>query len=196
MNWKSAIIAIVLVWGLAGVALGDELTQIVQEDLTSLGYDTGGVTGTATTKTIIAVSRFQAEHNLEVTGEITPQLAGVIKAAMSKQDKPSSTTASPVAATTQVSPEQAQADLKARQEACLQEKVEAARQSAQLKSGLSKLLSAVSRTATQFGGGETAAQISTTTNDASSIDATITDLEGAATDLGISQSDIDACKNP
>ena len=65
-----------------------------------------------------------------------------------------------------------------------------------MKSGLSKLFSAVSRTASRYGGSDVASDISTTANDASSINATITDLEGAAEDLGISQSDIDACKNP
>ena len=49
------------------------MTQIVQQDLTTLGYDTGQVDGQASTKTIIAVSRFQSEHDLEVTGEIMPR---------------------------------------------------------------------------------------------------------------------------
>lgn len=193
MRWKPGLFIVVLVCSQAGMVLGDELTQIVQQDLTALGYDTGGVTGTASTKTIIAVSRFQSEHNLEVTGEITPQLAGVIKAAMSKSGGSSQSAA---AATPTMSPAQAEADLKARQEACLEEKVAAAKKSAQMKSGLSKLFSAVTRTASRFGGAETAAAISDTAADASSVDATITDLEGAAKDLGISQSDIDACKNP
>ena len=195
MNWKSTLLIVLLACSQAEVALADELTQIVQQDLTSMGYDTGGVDGIATTKTVIAVSRFQSEHNLEVTGEITPQLAGVIKAAMSNLNSPS-TTRAPAASTNQVSPQQAQADLKARQEACLQNKVESAEKTAKLKSGLSKLLGAVSRTASRFGGEEVASQISTTTADASSMDATIADLEGAAKDLGIAQSDIDACKNP
>jgi peptidoglycan hydrolase-like protein with peptidoglycan-binding domain len=182
----------------AGAALADELTQIVQQDLTSMGYDTGGVSGTANTKTVIAVSRFQSEHDLAVTGEITPQLAGVIKAAMSKQSGPSAATQAP-AAVTQLSPEQARADLKARQEACLQQKVDSAQQSAKLKSGLGKLLNVVTRTASRFGGAdgaEVAGQISTTRSDVSSVDDSITDLEGAAKDLGISQSDIDSCQNP
>lgn len=187
MQWKSAALVIVLSCGCAGVSHADELTQIVQQDLTALGYDTGGVDGNAGTKTIIAVSRFQAEHGLEVTGEITPQLAGRIKAAMSQGGS-----AQPASA----SPAQAQADLKARQDACLQEKIAAAEQASKMKSGLSKLFSAVSRTASRYGGSEVASQISTTSNDASSINATITDLEGAARDLGISQSDIDACQNP
>jgi peptidoglycan hydrolase-like protein with peptidoglycan-binding domain len=197
MSWKPALLMILLACGQASVALGDELTQIVQQDLTTMGYDTGGVTGTASTKTIIAVSRFQSEHGLEVTGEITPQLAGVIKAAMSQQGGSSGAVkAAEVPTTPQLTPAQAQADLKARQEACLQQKVAAAEEKARMKSGLNKLFSAVSRTASRFGAPDTATQISETTRDASSIDATMTDLEGAAKDLGISQSDIDACKNP
>ena len=190
MHWKATALAIVLACGYAGVSHADELTQIVQQDLTALGYDTGGVDGNPGTKTVIAVSRFQAEHGLEVTGEITPQLAGRIKAAMSQGGSAGS------AQPTAVSPAQAQADLKARQEACLQEKIAAAKKASQMKSGLSKLFSAVSRTASRYGGSDVASDISTTANDASSINATITDLEGAAEDLGISQSDIDACKNP
>mgnify|MGYP006367263219 CR=1 FL=1 len=73
MGWKSIAIAVVLACAQAGAALADELVQIVQQDLTTLGYDPGAADGTATTKTIIAVSKFKAEHNLEVTGEITPQ---------------------------------------------------------------------------------------------------------------------------
>ena len=196
MRWKPAVIVIVLACSQAGVALADELTQIVQQDLTALGYDTGGVTGTASTRTVIAVSRFQSEHNLEVTGEITPQLAGVIKAAMSKQGSPTNVSQPAVVATSKTTPAQDQAALKARQEACLQEKVASAQQTAKLKSGIGKLFSAISRTASQYGDGDTAAQISTTSRDASSANATITDLEGAAKDLGISQGDIDACHNP
>lgn len=193
MRWKWVILVFVLASGQAATALGDELTQIVQQDLTSLGYDTGGVDGQASTKTIIAVSRFQSEHGLEVTGEITPQLAGVIKAAITKQGG-SATSAQTVATAT--TPAQTQADLKALQEACLQKKVADAKQASQTRSGFSKLFSAVSRTASRYGGSEVASAISTSANDASSINATIGDLEGAAKDLGISQSDIDACNNP
>lgn len=192
MRWKWLVIIFVLASGHAVMVSGDELTQIVQQDLVTLGYDPGQVDGNPGTKTIIAVSRFQSEHGLEVTGEISPQLAGMIQAAITKQG--SSTSSAQVATT--VAPEQAAEDLKARQEACLKEKVEAARKSSQMKSGLGKLFSAVSRSASRYGGGEVASQVSTTANDASSINATFTDLEGAAKDFGISQSDIDACKNP
>jgi peptidoglycan hydrolase-like protein with peptidoglycan-binding domain len=61
------------------------LTKIVQENLISLGYDPGPANGEASTKTIIAVAKFQAQHNLDPNGEITPQLAGVMQATMSKQ---------------------------------------------------------------------------------------------------------------
>lgn len=192
MRWKWVVLVFVLASSHAVTASADELTQIVQQDLTTLGYDPGPVDGHPSTKTIIAVSRFQSEHGLEVTGEITPQLAGTIKATISKQG--SSGSSAEVAST--VTPEQAAADLKLRQEACLQEKVDEARQSAKTKSGLSKLFSAVARTASSYGGSEVATQVSTSANEASSINATISDLEGAAKDLGISQSDIDACKNP
>lgn len=192
MRWKWVVLVFVLASSHAVTASADELTQIVQQDLTALGYDPGPVDGYPSTRTIIAVSRFQSEHGLEVTGEITPQLAGTIKATISKQGSSASSTE--VAST--VTPEQAAADLKLRQEACLQEKVDEARQSAKTKSGLSKLFSAVARTASSYGGSEVATQVSTSANEASSINATISDLEGAAKDLGISQSDIDACKNP
>lgn len=196
MRWQSTLLVLILAYSQTPVAFSDELTQIVQQDLTALGYDTGGVDGTATTKTAIAVSRFQAEHNMPVTGEITPQLAGVIKASMSQRGAPASGPQTAMAPAAQPVTAEDPAALKARQEACLQEKVAAAQESARMKSGFSKLLSAVSRTASQYGAGDTAAQISSTTNEATSIDATITDLEGAAKDLGISQSDIDACQNP
>lgn len=194
MGWKSIAIAVVLACAQAGAALADELVQIVQQDLTTLGYDPGAADGTATTKTIIAVSKFQAEHNLEVTGEITPQLAGVIQAAISQ--KSASASSAQVTVTAEVTPEQQQADLEARQAACLQEKVQAAQQAEQTKSGIGKLFSAVSRTASQYGSAGTIADLTSTADQVYSADATMGDLKGAAHDLGISESDIEACKNP
>ena len=175
MGWKSILMMLVLTCTQVGMAVAD---------------------GNATTKTIIAVSKFQAEHNMEVTGEITPQLAGVIKAAISQRDNPGGAQQGVVQSQPQMTPEQAEADLKARQQACLQKKVEAAQKSAQTRSGFGKLFSAVTRSASQFGGGETAAAISNTAGDAYSVNATVSDLEGAAKDLGISQTDIEACQNP
>ncbi len=196
VSWKPVLMVFVLACTQAGLSFADELTQIVQQDLATLGYDPGSLDGSPTTKTIIAVSRFQSEHNMEVTGEITPQLAGVIKAAISQKNSLADSTRTAVAAQGEMTPAETQADLKARQQACLQKKVDDARQASQMKSGFSKLFSAASRTASHFIGGETAAQISTTTSDVYSVDATFTDLQGAAKDLGISESDVEACQNP
>ncbi|HSD68201.1 MAG TPA: peptidoglycan-binding domain-containing protein, partial [Woeseiaceae bacterium] len=68
-------LAIAFVSPLAVIA--DELTRIVQTDLQALGYAPGNTDGEASTETIIAISKFQAENNLEVTGAATPQLAGI-----------------------------------------------------------------------------------------------------------------------
>jgi peptidoglycan hydrolase-like protein with peptidoglycan-binding domain len=194
MSWKSLVVVMAMTCVQSALTYGDELVQIVQQDLTTLGYDTGATDGSATTKTTIAVSKFQAEHDMEVTGEITPQLAGVIQAAISQQSNTNSSVQ--VAVTAEATPEQQEADLKARQQACLQEKVDAAQQASQTQSGLGKLFSAVSRTASQYGSAGTAAQISDTAGQIYSAGATMGDLKGAAADLGISDSDIDACRNP
>jgi peptidoglycan hydrolase-like protein with peptidoglycan-binding domain len=53
----------------SGAAFADDLTKIVQQDLVTLGYDPGNTEGEATTQTIVAISKFQAENELEVTGE-------------------------------------------------------------------------------------------------------------------------------
>jgi hypothetical protein len=58
----------------------DDLTQSVQNLLQALGYDPGNTDGEATMQTAIAISQFQAEKGLEVTGEVSPQLAGILSA--------------------------------------------------------------------------------------------------------------------
>ena len=60
------------------------LTQAVQFHLESLGYDPGQADGEASMQTSIAISQFQAEKGLEVTGEVTPQLAGILEAEVEK----------------------------------------------------------------------------------------------------------------
>jgi peptidoglycan hydrolase-like protein with peptidoglycan-binding domain len=62
------------------VAAADELVLIIEEQLNALGYDTGEVDGEATVKTAVAISQFQAENNMPVTGEPSPQLAGILAA--------------------------------------------------------------------------------------------------------------------
>lgn len=58
----------------------DDMTQLVQRHLNVLGYDPGNTDGEPSVQTTIAISQFQAERGLEVTGEVSPQLAGVLAA--------------------------------------------------------------------------------------------------------------------
>lgn len=58
------------------------LVTMIQGDLKTLGLYQGPVDGELSTGTVVAISRFQAENGMEVTGEATPQLAGVLSAAV------------------------------------------------------------------------------------------------------------------
>ena len=64
------------------MAIADDLTMMIEKDLAALGYETGPVDGEETLETVIAISKFQAENNMEVTGSVTPQLAGILSAAV------------------------------------------------------------------------------------------------------------------
>ncbi|HUG99270.1 MAG TPA: peptidoglycan-binding domain-containing protein [Gammaproteobacteria bacterium] len=63
----------------------DDMAQMVQKHLQALGYDPGNADGDVTTDTIIAISEFQADQGLKVTGEVSPQLAGVLSAEVDKR---------------------------------------------------------------------------------------------------------------
>lgn len=56
------------------------LTESVQRHLQALGHDVGDTDGEMSMETMIAISTFQAEKGLEVTGEISPQLLGILSA--------------------------------------------------------------------------------------------------------------------
>lgn len=68
----------------AGPDLG--LVGMVQRDLKTLGYYDGDVNGELTKPTVVAISRYQAENGMEVTGQATPQLAGILSAAVSARN--------------------------------------------------------------------------------------------------------------
>ena len=172
----------------AGMACADDLAKIVQQDLTTLGYDPGNTDGEVTTDTVVAVSKFQAENNLDVTGKITPQLAGVIKAVIKQRNQPASAQAAPA--------QRSEADLQAAQQACLQEKYEQRQASAKKKRGFGSLLRAVSRTAARFGGSGISQTIARTSADVYNANATAADIQSAAKDLGLSDDDIEECRNP
>jgi hypothetical protein len=63
-------------------ASGYSLVQQIQMDLKNLGYDPGNTDGEMTLETTIAISQFQAERGMAVDGEASPQLAGVLAAAV------------------------------------------------------------------------------------------------------------------
>jgi peptidoglycan hydrolase-like protein with peptidoglycan-binding domain len=198
MSVKLSMVLMIIAFAATGPAFADPLVQIIQQDLVTLGYDPGTTDGEMGTKTIVAISKFQAEHDMEVTGEATPQLAGIIKAAINKPDQvPSGASAAPTAAPAVASnAQQDDAALQAAQQACLQEKQEAAQAAKKKKRGFGRLLSAVSRTGSLIGGSSTANQIARTAGDIYAVNATASDLEAAAEDLGLTEDDLEACRNP
>ncbi len=171
----------------------DELTQMIQKDLIALGYDPGNIQGEMSTQTVVAISKFQAENELEVTGEASPQLAGVIKAKLKAKSNPGGMAAP---AAVQAAPARDPAELQAAQQACLEEKVKAAQASQKKKKGFGSLIKAVANTATRFGGSDLARQVSQTSRDVYDVNATAQDWERAADDLGLTTDDIEACQNP
>lgn len=185
----TVLLAVALV---PGLAFADDLTKVIQQDLVTLGYDPGNTDGEASTKTVVAISKFQAENNLDVTGEASPQLAGVIKAAINQQNSPAATAQAPA---TQAPPQDAAA-LRAAQQACLQEKYAAAQEANKKKRGFASLMRAASRTASRFGGSDTARAISRTAQDVYDINATASDLSSAAKDLGLTEDEVEQCRNP
>jgi len=182
---------IFVVAALPGLAGADELTAIVQKDLATLGYDPGNLDGEATVPTVIAVSKFQAEHDMEVTGEITPQLAGVIKAAIKQRSGAApAVAASPPAAATDP------AALQAAQQACLQQKMADAQEAQKKKRGLGSLMRAVSTAASRLGNNDVSSAVASASADIYTAGAVAGDLESAARDLGLTESDVEACRNP
>jgi len=173
-------------------AHADKLTEIIQKDLTTLGYEPGNTKGEMTTATAIAISKFQAENSLEITGEPSPQLAGVIKSRLKDGPKPAPSGA---VAKTAPAPANDPAALQAAQQACLQQKVADAQASEKKKRGFGSLMRAVSRTASRLGS-ELAGDIARTSRDIYDVNATADDLESAAKDLGLTQEDVEDCRNP
>lgn len=197
---KSIPICMLLVVLLPAAANADELTQIIQKDLIALGYDPGNIQGELSTDTVVAISKFQAENSLDVTGEPSPQLAGIIKATLSNKNKVAGGSATaPAAASAQPANSQPTdaATLQAAQQQCLQEKIAAKQKSQKKKKGFGSLMRAVSNTAARFGGNsDLARQVSKSSHDIYNVDATADDWERAAEDLGLTKDDLEACQNP
>lgn len=176
-------------------AVADDLTKMIQKDLIALGYDPGNIQGEMSTETVVAISKFQAENNLDVTGEASPQLAGVIKARLNNKNNAAGGGASaPAAAAAQPADPAA---LQAAQQQCLQDKIAAKQKSQKKKKGFGSLMRAVTNTAARFGGGsDLARQVSETSHDIYNVNATAGDWERAAEDLGLTKDELEECQNP
>jgi peptidoglycan hydrolase-like protein with peptidoglycan-binding domain len=177
------------------VAAADELTQMVEDSLSQLGYDTGVVDGEADVKTAIAVSQYQAEKGLDVTGEISPQLAGMLAADVKNGGVvPASAPASaPAAAPVPVAqPAPDPAALAAAQQACLQQKMAEQQAKQQKKKAFGKMLSAIGNTAFKYGDYDTAQTVS----EVYSAEASASDIAQAAKDMGLTEQDVADCENP
>ncbi len=189
-----ALILFSLALGVSGGAYAQDadLVKTAQMDLISLGYEPGNIQGELDTGTIVAISKFQAENNMDVTGEVTPQLIGALRAAKNKGAQAGNAPAAAAPA----APPQPQLSLQERQQNCLQEKYAAAQERNKKKRGMMRLLSAVTRTSSQFGSGDLARTINQTASTAYNVNATADDLEQAGKDLGLTPSEMEECRNP
>ena len=61
----------------------ESLTQEIQYNLQTLGYEVGNTDGEFTKATALAVIRFENDYGLELNGRPTPELARIISATMS-----------------------------------------------------------------------------------------------------------------
>ena len=181
---------VLLAIGLPAQSLADNLTQAVQKDLVILGYDPGNIDGETSTKTTIAIAKFEADHDMEMTGEVTADLAGKLSAMVA--EKNGTATSMATGAATESSLARDPAALEAAQKACLEEKIEEARQKKKKSRGFGSLLSAVGRTAGQLGN----ESVARTAEGAVAANQTAADLSSAAKDLGITDDEIAACENP
>jgi peptidoglycan hydrolase-like protein with peptidoglycan-binding domain len=154
----------------------DDMTLMIQEDLAELGYGVSP-TGKMDTDTAIAISQYQAENGMPVTGEPSPQLAGILAAGGSS-----------ATGSAERSPE----ELQAAQQACLQQKMEEAQAAQKKKRGFGSLMRGVGRLAGQLGDYD----LAQTTGDIYQAGATVEDFSQAAKDLGLTEDDIAACQNP
>lgn len=56
------------------------LLKMIQVELERVGYDPGNTDGVMDKLTIVAITRFQASKGMEITGQPSPQLAGILQA--------------------------------------------------------------------------------------------------------------------
>lgn len=186
MRLVAAVLLIVSVFIAPMSALADELTQSIQKDLLRLGYEPGNIQGDLDKATIVAISKFQAKNDLDITGEPSARLADEIEAILKGNNRTAQDTAKDTPKTR--SPE----ELQAAQQACLQEKAAARQEAAKKKRGFGSLMRAAARTAGMAGNNE----LYEVSRDVYNVNATATDISSAARDLGLTEDEVEACRNP
>jgi peptidoglycan hydrolase-like protein with peptidoglycan-binding domain len=187
--------------------VADELTQQIQESLVELGYDPGNTDGEASVATAVAIATYQAERELEVTGEVSPVIAGIMAAEIRKENAanegaPSGETTAAAEPASTPEPEAEQEpepepvvtpeELRAAQQACLSEKIAEAQKKTKRNQGFSDILSAVTKTASMTGD----AEVAQTAGTVYTANSTAADLSSAAKNLGLTEDEIEACENP
>lgn len=170
--------------GSAATALADDLTMMVEQDLARLGYDTGPVDGEATIETVVAISKFQSENELEVTGEVTPQLVRTLSARPAVEQGGS--------AAQVTAPASDPAALRAAQQACLERAMERQRNKNEKKRAFRNLLGATGRVAARHGNFDMYQK----TAEVYDAGATAQDVGIVAKELGISKKAVARCENP
>ena len=193
-----ALLAIVVA---ATPALADELTLSVEQDLTRLGYGTGEADGEETVETVIAIAKYQAEHNFEITGEVTQELVQALSATERVGDAPAIAALQPDPSAAVVVSE---AGLRAAREACLKDKMLVAR-ATKSNEGLNEdlkdeMIDQAARMAIQasnLGLLQQVYGVYSQWDSRSESDAPKESETGAiASSLGISEDDVTACQRP
>ena len=62
----------------------EQVIRLIQQDLTTLGYETDVINGVLTTQTVAAINAFETRMGMPVTGAATPELANILAAEVSK----------------------------------------------------------------------------------------------------------------
>jgi len=159
----------------APVVLADELVQMIQKDLVALGYDPGTIDGQLTTKTQVAISKFQTDNGMPVTGEASPQLAGVTSSKVDQMRNGG---------------KQAQAEASAEEKAaaernCQQKKAQESAEKREKATGFRRLAGAGTRLLGRYGSSEAAS----TATDVYVTGSVASDAAVAADELGITDED-------
>lgn len=181
---------LILALGMSASVRADELTQQLQMNLIKLGYDPGSIDGEATTATAIAVSQYQSDRDMPVTGAVSPMLANLVTTDANNIGNGRSA-ALPSGGAATVSTQDPDA-LQAAQEKCLQDKIAAAQSANKTKRGLGKLIRVIARTASRQGNHD----VSRAASDVYRVNADASDLASAAKDLGLTEDEVRACQNP